>query len=86
MMFGPLVLLAASISPASPATLPARKAIAGFRAASSATAHATVSIRIISGVRFGPDRAEGAETAARRKTEIRDADGLVSPLELLEFQ
>ena len=85
-MFGPLVLLAASIAPAQPAVTPASKGAANFQPTSSATAHATVSIRIISGVRFGENRLEGGETASRRKSLIRDPNGLERPAELLEFQ
>ena len=86
MMYGPLVLLAASVSPASPALPPVRQSVANYRASSSATAHATVSITIISGVRFGAEQVSGAETATRRKAEITEPDGLVRLAELLEFQ
>ena len=85
-MFGPLVLLAASIAPAQPALTPAAQDAAGFQPTSSATAHATVSIRIVSGVRFGADQLEGAETASRRQGWIRDPNGLARPADLLEFQ
>ena len=86
MMFGPLLLLAASVSPIAPALPPARKGSANYRATSSATAHATVSITILAGVRFGAGQISGAENAIRRKAEIRESDGLARPAELLEFQ
>lgn len=86
MMFGPLALLAASVSPAPPAVSPAAEAVANNRATISATAHATVSIRIVSGVRFGADEVSGAEGAARRKAVLTGADGSAHPVELLEFQ
>jgi hypothetical protein len=85
-MFAPLVLLAASASPATPATQPATDGIANFRPTSSATAHATVSIRIVSGVRFGSEEVTGAEGAVRRKAVLAEADGSVRSAELLEFQ
>ena len=85
-MFGPLVLLAASIAPAAPALSPVGRGAAGFQPTGSATAHATVSIRIVSGVRFGENQLEGGETASRRKGWIRDPNGLARPAELLEFQ
>ena len=85
-MFGPLVLLAVSIAPASPAFSSVGQGVADFRPTSSATAHATVSIRIVSGVQFGQDQLEGAETASRRNAMIREPDGLVRSAELLEFQ
>lgn len=86
MMFGPLVLLAASASPIAPALPPAGQGVVNYRATSTATAHATVSIRIVSGVRFGDGQISGAENATRRTAEIREPEGLVMPAELLEFQ
>jgi hypothetical protein len=85
-MFGPIVLLAASVSPASPAAPPAPDGMTYSRPAISATAHAIVSIRIVSGVRFGSDEISGAEGADRRTSVLVDADGLARPAELLEFQ
>ena len=85
-MFGPVILLAALVSPATPATKPAADGMAKFQPSSSATASATVRIRIISGVQFGSDRLSGADGAARRKAELADADGQIRPAEILEFQ
>ena len=85
-MFGPVILLAALVSPAAPATGQGSERMAKFQPSSRATASATVRIRIISGAQFGSDRLSGAEGAARRKAELTDADGLVRPAELLEFQ
>jgi len=82
MMFGPILLLAASVSPIAPASSPAPRPVASYRA----TATATASIRIISGVRFGPGQISGAAGADRRKAQLADADGLIRPAELLEFQ
>ena len=85
-MFGPLILLAASVPPP-PA--PANSDAAD-RATSGpvirVTATATARIRILSAVSFGEGKVEGATTAHRRRTQITQADGTVSPLELLEFQ
>ena len=86
MMYGPLLLLAASVSPASPAPPPAPRGIPDYRPTSGATAHAMVSITIISGVRFGADQISGAENAARRTAKVREPDGLVRSANLLEFQ
>ena len=85
-MFGLPMLLAASIAPAAPALPPAGRSAGGFQPTSSVTAQATVSIRVVSGVRFGQDQLSGAETASRRNALIRGPDGLVRPAELLEFQ
>ena len=86
MMFGPLVLLAASVSPALPAGSPVAQRVDPAMPAVRARASATVSIRIVSGVRFGVDVVSGAEGAVRRKAEIAAADGSAYPAELLEFQ
>jgi hypothetical protein len=85
-MFGPVILLAALASPTTPATGQVAEGIAKFQPNSRATASATVSIRIISGVQFGSGRLSGAEGAIRRKAELAEADGQVRPAELLEFQ
>ena len=84
MMFGPLVLFAASVSAISPAGPPTAQR--GAQPTVRATAMATASITIISGVRFGPDHLSGAEGADRRKSVLVDADGVERPAELLEFQ
>jgi len=85
-MFGPLVLLAASASPAAPAVPTAPDGMTNSRPTVTATAHAMARIRIISGVRFGSEEISGAEGAARRKAVLADADGAIRPAELLEFQ
>jgi len=82
-MFGPLILLAASVSPL-PAPAPA--GATSFRPVSSVTARATVSIKVISGVSFGASHASGTAGASRTSTELSDAAGLMRPAELLEFQ
>ena len=86
MLFGPIALLAALVSPAVPATEQGPVRTAKFQPSSRATATATVQVRIISGVEFGADRLSGAAGATRRKSELTDSDGLVRPAELLEFQ
>lgn len=77
-MFGPMVLLAAS---ASPVATPPKPSLV-----QRVTASATATIRIVSGVRFGPNQMSGAAGADRRKARLADADGLLRPAELLEFQ
>jgi hypothetical protein len=80
-MFGALLLLAASATPAAPtAALP--KAAVSRRVSATATAR----IRIISGVRFGENQSPNAAGADRRKAQLADADGLIRPAEFLEFQ
>lgn len=86
LMLGPVVLLAALVSPAPPAAGQATGPIADIGHASRATAYATASIRIVSGVRFGPDQLSGASGADRRQAVLVDADGVARPAELLEFQ
>ena len=85
-MLGPVVLLAALASPAPPAAGQVAGLSADVGRASRATAYATASIRIVSGVRFGPDQLSGASGADRRKAVLADADGVSHPAELLEFQ
>ena len=85
-MFGPLILLAASVSlPARPVS-PAPNGVASFKPVSRATAQATVSIRILSGVSFGEGRLTGGEGGLRRKALLADADGTARAAELIEFQ
>jgi hypothetical protein len=86
LMLGPVVLLAALASPATPAIEQAARPIADVGRSSRSTAYATASIRIVSGVRFGPDQLSGASGADRRKAVLADADGMARPAELLEFQ
>jgi len=82
-MFAPLILLAAVV--AQPASSPGEEA-AAFRPQSGATATATASIRVISGVRFGSATLSGDDGASRRKALLIDASGTLRPAELLEFQ
>jgi hypothetical protein len=57
-----------------------------FRPVAGATATATVSIRVISGVRFGAGHVEGDALGSRRKALLTDAAGQPRDAELLEFQ
>jgi hypothetical protein len=82
-MVGLLFLLAAASSSQS-AAMPARAP--GFRPTATASAHATARIRVISGVKFGPDFADGISDALRRSTRLIEYDGQVRSAELLEFQ
>ena len=84
-MLGPLVLLMASIASAS-AAQPAAPGTSSFRPTSGATATTTVTIRVISGVRFGSDHLQGDAIASRRKAQLTDAAGQLRDAELLEFQ
>jgi hypothetical protein len=85
-MLVPLILLAASISPAHASTPPASASASSFQPVGSVTARATVSIRVIAGVSFGPSHASGTAGASRTSTALSDAAGLMRPAELLEFQ
>ena len=84
-MVAPLVLFLASLSPASAAAPPAER-MAAFRPTSTASAAATVTIRVISGARFGPDHAGDDPAATRRKAVLTDSAGHPRDAELLEFQ
>jgi len=79
-MIGPLLLIAAMTPPQAQPVAPA------FQPVSGATARATVSVRIVSGVRFGLGHSAEAPGAIRRKTRMADSDGSVHRAELLEFQ
>lgn len=85
-MFGPLILLAASVSPPARPVPPASNGVVSFKAVGGATARATVSIRILSGVSFGEGRLAGGDGGLRRKGQLADADGTIRPVELIEFQ
>jgi hypothetical protein len=84
-MLGSLVLFMASIVSAPPAS-PISENRSSFRPVAGATATATVSIRVISGVRFGADHVEGDVLGSRRKARLTDAAGQPRDAELLEFQ
>ena len=86
MMFGPLVLLAASVSPAIAPAPQVAEPTAAARATIRASAQASVTIRIISAARFGPGQPGNAPGADRRSTLLADASGAPRPAELLEFQ
>ena len=83
-MVVPLLILAASALSAPSATEPVRPS--GFRPTTSASAHATARIQVISGVKFGQDYAARPAGADRRSTLLTDVNGQVRPAELLEFQ
>lgn len=84
-MVGSLFLVLASASSVSAAP-PAAEHAPAFRLTSSATATATVSIRVISGVRFGSDHVANDTAGSRRKAQLTDAAGQLRDAELLEFQ
>ena len=84
-MLTPFALFLASTASALAAP-PAGERVASFRPVASATATATVSIRVISGVRFGSDFHEGDSIASRSKAQLTDAAGQLRDAELLEFQ
>ena len=75
-MIGLLILIAAMASP------PARE----FRPASGSTARASASIRIVSGVSFGPGHALSVPGAAQRPMVLTDGHGAPKPAIILEFQ
>ena len=70
-MMGPLILIAAIAAP--PVTAPA-------------ATRATASIRVISGVSFGPGRSARVPGATRRSTRLTDSQGQPTPAIILEFQ
>jgi hypothetical protein len=80
-MVGPFIFLAAAALP-QPAVTPAQRS--AIRP--TASAHATARIRIISGVKFGPDYSTVPPSALRRSASLTDQDGQVRSAELLEFQ
>jgi len=84
-MVGSLVLFFASIASASTAPQSA-KTLPSYRPTPGATATATVTIRVISGVRFGSSNVEGDRIASRRKAQLTDGAGQLRDAELLEFQ
>ena len=74
-MIGPLILIAAIAAPPVP-----------FRPVGGATARATASIRVVSGVSFGPGRSAKMPGATQRSTRLTDGQGQLSPAIILEFQ
>lgn len=85
MLIGPVLLLAAMVSPEIRPAPPALQRIAKFQPTSGVTARATASVRIVSGIRFGHGMASDAVGATRRSVRLAEPDGIV-PVELLEFQ
>ena len=85
-MIGPLILLAATVSPPTRPIAPASEGVAKFQPSSAVTVRATASVRIVSGVRFGSGETGKAPGAVRRKVQLSDAGGPAYPVELLEFQ
>jgi hypothetical protein len=85
-MFGPLLILAASVSPLAQPSAPAAAQGSSFQAVSRVSARATASVQIISGVRFGAEWRGEAPGATRRETRLADGDGALRRAELLEFQ
>ena len=85
-MSGPLILLAAmSATPQDVVTPAARPA--AFRPAGGATARATASVRILSGVTFGASRTDPPSSGAqRRQTRTGDPHDQGRAIETLEFQ
>ena len=79
-MVGTLILLVAASTLTSPPT------VSHLQPRSSATAHATARIQIISGVKFGQGYQAMPQSALRRSVSLTEADGQVRPAELLEFQ
>ncbi|MEO6113067.1 MAG: hypothetical protein ABIP07_01280 [Sphingomicrobium sp.] len=84
-MSGPLILIAAIVSPTAAPTPPLAHA-PSFHASASATARATASVRIVSGVSFGSGRPPKVSGAAMRVTRVNDAEALPRTAYLLEFQ
>ena len=86
-MSGPLILIAAIVSPTAAPTPPLAHAPSFHASASaSATARATASVRIVSGVSFGSGHPAKVSGAAMRATQVNDAEGLPRTAYLLEFQ
>jgi len=85
-MSGVLLFLAAIASSDVRPPPPAPAAMDKFRPTGGATARATASIRIISGVSFGPGRSAEAPGAEQRSVRLEGMPGDYRPAHLLEFQ
>ena len=85
-MSGPLILLTAMAGP--PVTVPPPAApVTAFRPVGGATARSSVSVRILSGARFGSSVREGdSQGGDRRQTVAVEDDGVSIAIETLEFQ
>lgn len=86
MMSGVLLLLAAMASPDVRPAPPAPQVMEKFRPVGGATARASASIRILSGVSFGHGRKVDAPGAYQRSARLEEAPGVFRPAQLLEFQ
>jgi len=84
-MLAALALFMASAA-SDPAAAQAELPASSFPSKASATAYATATIRVISGVRFGSAYPEGDRTGSRRKAQLTDSAGNLRDAELLEFQ
>lgn len=85
-MVGPLILLAASVAAPSQPAPAAREGVGAFKPTSTVTARARVSVRVLSGVRFGSGREGDVAGGQRRRAQLSDAQGVRRSAELLEFQ
>ena len=86
MMSGILLLLAALASPDVRPVPPAPSAMEKFQPRSGATAHATASIRIVSGVSFGAGRQVDLPGTIQRSVRLEESPGVLRPAQLIEFQ
>ena len=86
MVIGPILLLAATVSPDARPPMPAPPRIAKYRPTSGVTARAAASVRIVAGARFGRDHSDDAVGATRRSALLVDPGGTTRSAELLEFQ
>jgi len=85
-MIGQVFLAAAMLSSgAGPSAAPSARP-ASFQPTGGATVRATASVRILSGVSFGPGRSTSAFGARRRSTSLTDGYGQLRRAEILEFQ
>jgi hypothetical protein len=86
LMIGPLLLLMVANSPNALQPAPASTHAAKFTPTRAVTERARASVRIISGVRFGPEHAAEASGATPRSVRLTDQAGQLVPARLLEFQ
>lgn len=85
-MLGPAMLFLAAISPDSGPVGLARPQAVDFQPTGAVTAKARASVRIISGVSFGPGIKVDTAGATIRRASLNGADGSPYPAEILEFQ
>jgi len=85
-MIGPMILFAAVVSSGGQPALAVLTRSSAFQPVSGATARATASVRIVSGVKFGPSHSGDVSNAIRRPARLTDQAGQAQPAELLEFQ